>query len=202
MTTPRPYFEILQELLDRDGSVTLGQLTEQAGEQSYGLLVLLLALPSLIPGVNVVGAPVGGTAIIALGWQMLRGVPHPSIPERLRRQPLHKGRLKEAFASLEHKLDRLRWRNALRRPLNQRWTGLVLAWTGLLLAMPVPLPFGNILPAAALGILGAALVEERPAWFWLGVLASLGITLYFGLSFKLIIIEVHRHWTHVARWFS
>ena len=193
---PRPYFEALQELLEREGSVTLGQLTEHAGEQSYGMLVLMLSLPSLIPGVNVVGAPVGGTAIIALGWQMIRGVPHPSIPERLRRQPLHKGRLKEALASLERQLDRLRGRNALRRPLNPRWTGLLLAWTGLLLAVPVPLPMGNILPAAALGVLGAALLEERPAWFWLGLLASLGITLYFGLSFKLILKEVHRigHW--------
>ncbi|HJU82834.1 MAG TPA: exopolysaccharide biosynthesis protein [Holophagaceae bacterium] len=199
---PRPFFETLQRLLDQDGAVTLGSLAEAAGDQTYGLLVLLLALPSLLPAVNVVGAPVGGAAIFALGWQMIRGVPHPSLPEGLRRQPLHKGRLKAAFANLERHLDRFRWKGAGRRPLDRRWTGFVVAWTGILLAVPVPLPFGNILPAAALLLLGAALLEERPAWLWLGIAASTGITLYFGYSFRLIVHETHRilHWmaTHFS----
>ncbi len=189
-------------MLDQEGSITLGQLTEQAGEQSYGLVVLMLSLPNLIPGFNVVGSPVGGTALVGLGWQMARGVRYPVLPEALRRQTLHKGRLKQALAALEKQLDRLRWKGAIRRPLDPRWTGLVVAWTGLLLALPAPLFLGNALPAAALGLLGAALVEERPAWLWLGLLASLGITLYFGLSFKLIVKEVHRIWAWVAGRFS
>ncbi len=202
MSPPRPFFEALQELLDQDGTVTLGSLAQSAGPQTYGLLVLLLALPSLLPGVNVVGAPIGGTAMLALGWQMMRGVPHPALPERLRRQPLHKGRLKEAFARVERQLDRFRWKGADRRPLDPRWTGFVIAWTGLLLAVPVPLFFGNILPAAALCLLGAALLEERPAWLWLGVAASLGITLYFGLSFRLIVHEIARSLSWLAAHWS
>ena len=64
--------------------------------------------------------------------------------------------------------------------------GAIIAWTGFLLALPVPLPFGNQLPAAILCLLGAALLEERPAWAWIGVTASLGNTLYFAFSFDLI----------------
>ena len=75
-----------------------------------------------------------------------------------------------------------------------------MAWTAVLLAVPVPLPFGNILPAAILALLGAALVEERPAWGWLGAAAALGNTLYFAASFDLIAmasikaVAVLRHW--------
>jgi len=64
--------------------------------------------------------------------------------------------------------------------------GAIIAWTGFLLALPVPLPFGNQLPAATLCLLGAALLEERPAWAWIGAAASCGNSLYFAFSFDLI----------------
>jgi hypothetical protein len=64
--------------------------------------------------------------------------------------------------------------------------GLLIAWTAFLLAIPVPIPFGNILPAAVLVLLGAALLEERPSWGWIGAGGSVGISIYFGLSFDLI----------------
>jgi hypothetical protein len=184
--TPRPFFETLHALLDAEGEIRLGELLDAAGEQSYGLLVLLIALPNLIPGLNVGLAPVGGIGLMGLGAQLAWGVEHPWIPARLQAQPIHKGRIKRALAKLENQLNRFRWRGAIQRPLSNRWLGLCIAWTGFLLAMPVPLPFGNQLPAAILCLLGAALLEERPAWAWLGGAASLGNTLYFASSFGLI----------------
>jgi len=50
----------------------------------------------------------------------------------------------------------------------------------------VPLPFANIIPAAILCLLGAALLEQRPDWAWAATLASLGTTLYFALSANLV----------------
>jgi hypothetical protein len=184
--TPKPFFETLHALLDAEGEITLGELLDAAGEQTYGLLVLLLSLPNLIPGLNVGLAPVGGAGLIALGAQMAWGTSHPWVPGRIQAQPIHKGRIKAALAKLEYQLNRLRWRGAGQRPLSHRWMGAVIAWTGFLLALPVPLPFGNQLPAAILCLLGAALLEERPAWAWLGTVASFGNTLYFASSFGLI----------------
>lgn len=183
---PKPFFETLHALLDAEGKVTLGELLDAAGEQVYGLLVLLLSLPSLIPGLNVGLAPLGGLGIVALGLQLAWGVPHPWVPRRVQAQPIHKGHIKHALARFETQLDRLRWPDAIKRPLNRRWVGLVTAWTGFLLAIPVPLPFGNQLPAAILCLLGAALLEERPLWAWVAAAASLGNTLYFASSFGLI----------------
>jgi hypothetical protein len=185
--TPKPFFETLHTLLDAEGEITLGELLDAAGEQTYGLLVLLLSLPNLIPGLNVGLAPVGGAGLIALGVQLAWGTPHPWVPERLQAQPIHKGRIKGAIAKLEAQLNRFRWGLAEKRPLSRRWIGACIAWTGFLLAIPVPLPFGNQLPAAILCLLGAALVEERPAWAWIGATAALGNTLYFAFSFDLIL---------------
>ena len=184
---PRPFFETLHALLDAEDETTLGELLDAAGEQTYGLLVLLLSLPNLIPGLNVGLAPVGGIGLMALGAQLAWGIPHPWIPKRIQAQPIHKGRIKAALAKFETQLSRFRWHGAVRRPLSHRWMGTTIAWTGFLLALPVPLPFGNQLPAAILCLLGAALLEERPAWAWLGAVASFGNTLYFAFSFNLIL---------------
>ena len=173
--------------MDRQGEVTLGQLAEAAQEQTCGLLVLLLALPSLVPGINVGAAPLGGVGIMAIGAQMAQGNARPWIPQRLARQVLHKGKVKEALAQLEALLDRFSSPRPKRRALNLRWTGVLITWTGFLLALPIPLPFANVLPAAVLCLVGTALLEERAAWGWLGAAAAVGNTLYFAVSFKLIL---------------
>lgn len=192
----RSFFEKLHVRLDEEAGLTLGAFVEEAGEQTFGLLILLLSLPSLIPGVNVPLALLGGLALIGLGLQMMVGTGKPALPARLRRQNLHKGRIKEALAAFERQLDRLP--SGPRKPLNRRWMGLWVAWTGFLLFIPVwPLPFGNVLPAATLCLLGAALMEERPLWGWVGILGSLGVTAYFSYSFDMILKSLH----HVFDWF-
>lgn len=184
---PRPFFSVLHERLDQDRDVRLEDLLAAAGQQTYGLLILLLALPSLVPGVNVGAAPVGGAVVTAIGVQLARGVPHPWLPRGMRRMALHKGRIKSGLARLEAFLDRFASRSAKQQPLNQVWVGGLVAWTGLLLALPVPMPFGNVMPAALLCLLGAAILEQRPAWAWPAAFGTLGVTVYFGLSFNLVV---------------
>jgi hypothetical protein len=197
---PQPFFETLRGLLEEEGTVTIGELLDAAGEQTYGFLVLLLALPSLIPAVNVPAAPVGGAFIMGLGWQMARGAVHPVVPARLQRYEIHRGRVKEALARLEDLMRRMRWERLEKRALPHRWMGLLLVWTGLLLALPVPLPLGNILPAGTLCVQGLALLEERPALGWLGAAGAFGITLYFGLSFGAILKGLRGAFHVVQRW--
>jgi hypothetical protein len=184
---PRPFFRLLRELLDHEGEVTLGHVAEVAQEQTCGLLVLFLALPSLVPGLNVGTAPIGGVGIMAIGAQMAQGNAHPWLPQRVRRQVLHKGKTEEALARLEAILDRFRLPKRKRRALNLRWTGVLIVWIGFLLALPVPLPFANILPAAVLCLVGAALLEERSSWGWLGAVAAIGTTIYFAASFRFVL---------------
>ncbi len=197
-----PFFTKLNRLLEQESEITLGNLVDSAGEQTYGLLVLLMALPSLVPGINLGAAPMGGVGIMVTGIQMVLGKQRPWLPERLRGQPIHKGRMKKALTTLEGYLERFGGRREGRRALDQRWMGFVVAWMGLLLCLPAPLPFGNQLPAVILIVLGAGLLEEQPSWCWLGTLAGVANTIYFAFFFSLIIRGCLHVIQALYRWIS
>jgi hypothetical protein len=154
-----PLFLALQHLLEEDGSVSIGELLDRAGEQTYGFAILLLGLLTFIPAV----ANVVNLATLALGYQLFRRQPHPWIPERLQRHEMHRGRIKGLLL------------------------GLLVAWTGFLAALPVILPAANILPAIAIVLIGVALLEEWPFLAWLGGAFSFITTVYFAVSFQQIL---------------
>jgi len=177
-----PFFQVLHRLLDRYPVITLGRLLDEAGEQSLGLAVLLLALLTYIPGV----ANILSLATIVLGLRMAMGSRKIWLPELLRRRELHRGPIKTLLARIE---GRIVWLASLRGPRrvpSPQATGLLIAWTALMAALPLPvLPFSNMLPATALVLYGAALQEEWPALGWLGLAVTAVTTVYFSLSFHL-----------------
>jgi hypothetical protein len=59
--------------------ITLGEMAEAFGERAFGLLILLLCLPSLLPGM----ASVFGLPMLILGVQMGLGRTRPSLPRFL-----------------------------------------------------------------------------------------------------------------------
>lgn len=180
-----PLFLALQHLLEEDGSVSIGELLDRAGEQTYGFAILLLGLLTFIPAV----ANVVNLATIALGYQLFQRQPHPWIPERLQRYEMHRGRIKGLLAQVERYLRLLGSRHTPRRRMEGRGLGLLVAWTGFLAALPVILPAANILPAIGIVLIGVALLEEWPFLAWLGGAFSFITTLYFAVSFQQIL-----HW--------
>jgi len=199
LSRPSPFFTVLHDLLDRKDAPTVGDLVLAAPGQTDGLLTLLIALPALIPGINVGLAPLGGATLLWMGLQLAFGRVRPNMPARILNLRIHRGRAKEALARLETLLGHL-GKGTRRGTINHRWMGLLIAWTAFLLLIPVPLPFGNQLPAVILTLLGAALLEERPAWAWLGALGTLLNTIYFTMSFQLIVhaclstLRAIQHW--------
>lgn len=182
---PAPFFSTLHDLLEEDGDVSLQELMDNAGEQTYGLMVLVSGLSSFIPGVSMAA----GLVALVLGVEMLMGKPHPWLPSRVGRVRLHRGRVKDTLARFEGWLNKLGRPTRPGRPLSRKAMGAVIAWTAFLVALPVPpiIPMGNALPAAAICMQGAALLEERPSWAWLGVLGMVLTTVYLGLSFQVIV---------------
>src|SRR3712207_6964141 len=66
--------------------VTLGEMAEAFGDRAFGLLILLLLLPSLLPGM----ASVFGTPVLILGVQMGLGLRTPKLPGFLARQSIRR----------------------------------------------------------------------------------------------------------------
>ena len=182
----RPFFGFLHELLDGQPRLTLGRILDEAGEQAWGLTIFFLALLTFIPGV----ANVLSLATLWVGFQMMWGSPHPWLPQRLQGQEIHHGRTKELLAAVERRLAWLLQKRTTRRKPSLRFAGFLVAWTAFLAALPLLLPFANVLPAIALILLGVSLLEEWPFMAWLGALCSLGTTIYFAFSIQQII-----HWT-------
>lgn len=176
-----PLFQALERLLQEDGTVSIGELLDHAGEQVYGLTLLLLALVTFIPGV----ANGISLATLGIGLQMAWGAPHPWLPKWVQRYELRRGRIKDFMARIEAGLLRLGRRTAPRRRPNTRLLGLAVAWTAFLALLPLPfLPLSNVLPALSLVLLGVALVEEWLFLLWLGLCGSLLTTLYFSFFIK------------------
>lgn len=194
----RPFFMALHELLDRNPVIPLGQLLQEAGDQVWGLTVLLLALLTFIPGV----ANLVGLATLLVGVGMMRKAPHPWLPSRLRAQELHRGRVKELLAKVESRLAWLASSRRVRRSPSQRFLGFLVAWSAFLALLPIPLPFANFLPAVALVLFGVALLEEWPSLAWYGAAISLGATVYFAFSIRQLLFMLEGLWHWGARGFQ
>ena len=175
-----PLFQALDRLLQEDGTVSIGELLDNAGEQVYGLALLLLALVTFIPGV----ANGISIATLGIGLQMAWGSPHPWLPKWVQKHEMRRGRIKEFLAKVEAGLLRLGRRTAPRHRPNRRLLGLAVAWTAFLALLPLPLPMANVLPAFSLVLLGLALVEEWLILLWLGLGGSLLTTIYFSFFIR------------------
>ena len=198
----RPFFTQVYFFLNQDRPVTYGELVSVAKEQAYGLLILLLSIPSLVPAVNLGAAPIGGLITMWIGIQMTFGRRIPKLPKRISQHKIHKIRLGGALMKIEEYLDRFGNRGKARRPLDIRWVGIMVAWVSFLLLIPVPLPFANFIPAAILVLFSAALLEERSGWSWAAVFATVLNTIYFGLFVGLIVKECIKIFIMIWRWVS
>jgi hypothetical protein len=158
--------------------------------------ITLLAATAFIPGVTNFLA----LGIVGLGAQMAAGRAYPWLPERLLRLRLHSGRLKAILAKAARFLEKLAPARGLRRPVARRPLGLLVTWTAILLALPLILPFSNLLPGAALLFMGIALLEDWPFAAWVGLFGSLATTVYFAIYFDLVLkgLRAASHLRHLT----
>ena len=184
------FFGRLRAHLDREGGTTLRELIEETGaERIYGLGILMLAATAFIPGVTNVLA----LGIVGLGVQMALGRARPWIPGRILDHRIQRGGIRKVLGRLARAVERLGPRSAP-RPLPERTMGLLVTWTALLLALPLPLPLANLLPGMALMLMGVALLEDWPLSAWAGAFLSAGTTVYFALSFDLVLKALKAVW--------
>lgn len=171
---PPPLSEILREIAARDQStVSVGDLMDAFGGRAMGALLLVFGLICTLPlppgSTTIFGAP-----LMLLAPQLMLGARGPWLPRRLRARTLATADLGKALPRVLVWLERA---EALSRPrlaflfgpVGDRTIGLVCTLLAAVLILPIPL--GNILPAAAVSVLGLALAQRD------GALALLGYAL-------------------------
>jgi hypothetical protein len=181
--------------------ITVGQILDRLDARSFGIAVVLFAIPSLVPMPP--GVPtVVGIVLLIIAVQMVAGREDLWLPGILSKQSFPRASLHSAFEKLR---PRLEWIEKLTRPrllfltgsIGARLIGLVILVMAVVLILPLP-PGGNFPPALASAVLGLALVQRD------GVLALIGFAIT-AASLVLAIILAELLWDAlraIVRWFG
>ena len=178
MDQPDPDRQPLSELLRQIGErkavrVSIAELTDTFGHRALGALLLVFGLICALP-LPPGGTTVFGLPLVLLAPQLMLGLKAPWLPGKLRRRTMRRADLAKGLERVLPWLERI---EALSRPRigllfsgpGQRLIGLVCTVFALVLILPIPL--GNILPAAAVSLLSLSLVQRD------GLLALAGYAL-------------------------
>ncbi|MEX0331429.1 MAG: exopolysaccharide biosynthesis protein [Puniceicoccaceae bacterium] len=184
--------EELQGLLQTDGdALTVGQLVERVGDRGFGLLLLVLSLPSALP-VPAAGYSVPfGLLLLVLSMQMLIGKTRPVFPARMERIQMSKGMATKLLNGAAWIFKRLEW---IVRP-RMRWVGRRVGLTlmgflvmAMAILMMIPIPMTNTFPAFVIFLIGVGLTEED-GFFALGAcfVGICAVLLYAALVWAIIV---------------
>ena len=143
----------------RHDKVELRELIQAHGPGGQGAMMMLLAAPCVLP-VPGVGS-VLGWGLVALAWAMWGGQNLDKSPDRLAKVTLPRAWAQRVLRFLAtvygapSRLSRHRMSD-LAEWGTRSWMPLLVAWMAFLIILPIP--FGNVLPASALMLLGVGLV--------------------------------------------
>jgi len=168
-----PLSAILRGVAERpEPTISIAELTMLFGGRALGALLLVFGLLCTLPlppgSTTLLGAP-----LVLLAPQLVIGARAPWLPRRLRERTIATADLKRVLPGMLIWLERM---EAVSRPrlaflfggVGERMIGAVC--TVLALVLILPIPFGNMVPAAAVSVLSLALVQRDGALALLGYL--------------------------------
>ena len=175
----------MEALLSEPGPIVLlGDLVSAFGADGHCALILLLSIPFAIPLLPGMSSPVG-FAILFIGLAYARARP-PKLPSRLARRSLPREGVKKIVSKCREwhvRVGRfLRPRgDFIQKKMGRVVVGSLFALLGAELALPLPIPGTNTLPALGLIALTLGALERDGVWIALGVGLSAIATAYLAI---------------------
>jgi hypothetical protein len=187
----QPLSELLARIAadDTRERVSVADLLELAGDRAFGALMFVFALPNVVPTPPGVSA-VLGLPLILLSAQFFWGRKTPWLPRAISTRSIARTDLAAVISRMTSPMRRfervLKPRlGLLVSPAAERLLGFALLVLAVILFLPIPL--GNMLPAAAICILSLALVEHDGLAVLIGVLiGAIAVMIVWGALFGLI----------------
>lgn len=194
----RPIEEDLLELQEKgkDTALSLGQILEILSHKGELLAILLLCLPFCLP-IQIPGFSTPfGLAIAFLGLKMTFGK-YAWLPKSLldKKVPSHiLQKIIKNILWLVRKIKRwtyprLTW--LFQNTVSDIINGVIITCLGLCLALPLPIPFSNLVVAWAIFLLCLGLLEEDGLLVIVGYIASLIAFVFFAailiLNWRLLV---------------
>ncbi|PWC38625.1 exopolysaccharide biosynthesis protein [Azospirillum sp. TSO22-1] len=169
--------ELLEEFLAHEHGerIALGDLVRILGDRAFGAMILLLAIPNVLPVPGL--STVTGLPIVLIAAQLMFGRAQPWLPRRLAAASMER----EGFLNvLRRAHPRMQWIEgrllrarlpALTSPVAERFIGAAMVVLAGVLALPIV--FGNQPPAFALALMALGLIEKDGAFIVAGLVAGL-----------------------------
>lgn len=193
---PRPRTSQLLAALARhrtQGDVTVRDVADWLGGRSYGLVLLVLALPAWIPVLPPGVASIFGIVLVAVALQMIVGKTVPWLPQIVEQRGLAADKFRRLVDRAEPWLRRIEQvcRPRLGHPTDGPVVRVVALWILVLaLAICVPFPMTNSGPALSIAVIALGLIERDglmvaggvllgvlsmivAVFFWVGAIVSL-----------------------------
>jgi hypothetical protein len=177
--------------------LTLREIRDRLDERAFGLMILILAIPCLVPALY--GVPqIVGIPILLLAGQMLVGRVEPWLPEMVLKRRVSKVWLDRMA---EFATRRMPWFERLSRPrltvFAEGWAERVVALFMILATLTIVLPLTNTVPSVALALLAVGLIQRDGLFVlggaavavgWVTALTTVAIGFYFGAGWAVSLL--------------
>lgn len=178
--------------------LTLREIRDRLDERAFGLMILILAIPCLVPALY--GVPqIVGIPILLLAGQMLAGRVEPWLPEAALKRRVSKAWL-DRMADFATR--RMTWFERLSRPrltlFAEGWAERVAALFMILATLTIVLPMTNTVPSVALTLLAVGLIQRDGLFVaagavvatgWVTALAVVGIGFFVGAGWAVSLLS-------------
>lgn len=176
--------------------ISIGELVDGLEERAFGILLLLFALPTILPAPPGLSA-LTGLPLVLFSIQMIMGSAHPWMPRFLRERTFLRTDLLGILRRAEGWLRRV---EKLAKPrlvgfvdgVQERVAGVVILLLSIILVLPIPL--GNIFPSIAIGLMALALMERDGICMIAGYVMSVIATIIAMGSVALMLKTVMFAW--------
>lgn len=154
--------------------LALGHITRALRDRGFGALMLLLAIPNLVP-LPPGTSTVFGIPLILVALQLIIGYRRPLLPRVLRMRELPVQTIEAVISRVVPWLERFErlasprlW--ILPQRQAEQLIGIVALLMGVILVLPIP--FANFLPGIAVVLMSLGLGERDGAWVGAGLAAA------------------------------
>ena len=162
------------------GRITFAEIIDRLGDRSYGLLILIFALPMVIAGAIPGISTLFGVPLIYITAQLALGFVQPRFPEYVLRRSVDAADFNDVIDRIVPMVVRaekyLRPRYpALVTPVAERVIGAISMAMAIILALPIV--FANGPTALALSLFSVAILERDGLFVILGTIVSVIATI-------------------------
>lgn len=187
----------LADLAGPDG-LTIGEIVDRLDERSFGVLILILAVPCLVPALY--GVPqIVGIPILLLAGQMLVGRQEPWLPRQILERRVSKAWLDRMA---DFAVKRMGWFERLSRPrlklFAEGWAEQAAAAFMILATLTIVLPMTNTVPSVALTLMAVGLIQRDGLFVaggaavavgWAGALLTVALAFWLGAGWAVALTQ-------------